>query len=162
MTEHSYSVSILLLLDLGSGLTAYDLSKVLGRFDRRVSNGTIVPVMNKFIELGYVTFRMEGRRKVYTITPSGKKYVASVRKIREGLKRSTLAGILGRNAVYLGLLASVDDMEVLERMLSHVDEGLTRFLGAAFRLEKEGNEEKVSEINRRLRLLAEEYAWANL
>lgn len=156
MTEHGYSVSILLLLDLGSGLTAYDLSKVLGRFDKRVSNGTIVPVMNKLIELGYVSFRQEGRRKVYRISSSGKRYVASVRKIREGLKRSALTGILGRNAVYLDLLASVDDMAVLERTLARVDEGLTRFLGTAFRLEKEGNGEKVSELNQRLRMLAEE------
>lgn len=157
MEARGYSVSILFLLDLGSGLTVYDLSKLLGKFDRRVSNGTLIPIMNRLMDLDYVTFRKSGRKKIYSLTPGGKRYVRSVRNIREGLKRNALAGILGSNAVYLDLLASVDDMNALEQALEHIGDGLMQFLGAAFRLEKEGAGGKVAEMNTRLMRLAEDF-----
>ncbi len=157
MSAHNYSINILLLLDLGRGLSVYDLSKILGRFDKRVSNGTIIPVMNKLMELNYVTFRKTGRRKVYRLTASGKRYVTSVKKIREGLKRNALTTILGSNAVYLDLLASVDDISALESVLERMGEGLMTLLGTAFSLEKEGNDERLDELNDKLRKLLEDF-----
>ncbi len=158
MPARNYPLNILMLLGLGKGLSVYDLSKILGRFDRRVSNGTIVPVMNRLMELDYVSFSVSGRRKVYRLTKSGKRYVASVKKIREGLKKNAMASILGDNAVYLDLLASVDDMNTLERVLDLTGDAMTRFLGAAFRLQKEGKTGKVAELNEELKKLVEEFS----
>ena len=73
MASHNYSISVMLLLDLGKGLTVYDLSKLLGRFDTKVSNGTIIPLMNRLMELEYVKFTKSGRRKVYRLTAKEKK-----------------------------------------------------------------------------------------
>lgn len=157
MASGNYSISVLLLLDLGRGLTVYDLSKLLGRFDTRVSNGTIIPLMNRLMELEYVTFRKSGRRKVYRLTSKGKKYVASVKKIREGLKRNALATILGTNAVHLDLLANVDDMNTLEQVLDALGGGMMKLLGTAFRLEKEGNRKRLMELDFSLKKLLEAY-----
>lgn len=158
MAEHSYSLNILFMLELGKGLTVYDLSKILGRFDRRVSNGTLIPVMNRLMEMEYVTFRQEGRRKIYRLTARGRKYVDSVRRIRQGIKKNALTTILGRNAVYLDLLASVDEINTLEKVLEQVGEGMTAFLGAAFSLEKDGDRKRLLELERKLRKLTEEYS----
>ncbi len=157
MASHNYSISVLLLLDLGKGLTVYDLSKLLGRFDTRVSNGTIIPLMNRLMELEYVKFTKSGRRKIYRLTARGKKYVASVKKIREGIKRNALTTILGTNAVYLDLLANVDDISTLEQVLERIGGGMMKLLGTAFRLEKEGNTKKLAELDSSLRKLLEAY-----
>lgn len=157
MSSRNHSINILFLLSLGRGLTVYDLSKLLGSSGRKVSNGALIPILLKLTDLGYVSHRQEGRRKIYSLTAKGRKYVASVRKIRERLKENALSMIVSGNAVQLGLLKSVDDMSVLESVLDRTGEGILRFLAAAFRLEKNGEEGRARELTEALMRLLEDY-----
>jgi DNA-binding PadR family transcriptional regulator len=93
--------------------SGYDLMSALAVHGAKQSPGYIYPLLHDLKERGYVSVHAEGRRKLYSITPKGKRLLATLEQNKEEMLRNTLrtlAPIVEREELdqYMRFRAKID------------------------------------------------------
>ncbi len=76
-------LSFLILHEIGrKALCGDDLAKKIGRRKGgKLTPGTIYPALKELRELGLISYEQFGRKKVYTLTPEGRKELKKLYKL---------------------------------------------------------------------------------
>jgi DNA-binding PadR family transcriptional regulator len=87
------SLSLFVLHTLASGpQTGYSLVKAIERSTgQKPSFGSIYPILEKLTHEGILAMKVDGRKKVYTLTPKGKRSAADLKTRHEELLGQMIA-----------------------------------------------------------------------
>ncbi len=150
MINRDYATRVLMALSF-KDLCGYQLSKFIATKNERISNGTLKPVLDHLLSNGFVTFSISGRRKVYSLTDKGEKYVQEVRSIRNELKRRVFVDSMNENALFLDFLSNLDDATVFRELLEYLGDEIMSIVRAGFIMKKNGALENLAELKKMLR-----------
>ncbi len=79
-------IKLIVLEELSKkSLSGYDLMKSIGEIGKKPSPGYIYPMLNDLKKKGFVSVKSDERRKVYSITQSGKKFLRSLKIKRKSM-----------------------------------------------------------------------------
>ncbi len=118
----------LTLMERDGPLHGYGLSEEISRRTGgtwRPGPGSVYPSLQKLVELGFAHPRTSGRRREYTITPSGRALLRRVR-LRGGLAGRSRPDL---SPLWAEVLGSSDVGEFLLRRLHHTLDALEAQLG---------------------------------
>jgi len=68
-------------------LSGYDLMKHIECFEKKPSPGYVYPLLKDLKEKGFISFKKDKRKKVYSITPKGKRLLVNLQKNREEMMK---------------------------------------------------------------------------
>ncbi len=155
MINRDYATRVLFALSF-EDLCGYQISKHISAKDERISNGTITPILKHLLDKGMITFTVSGRKKVYTITQKGLKYVHEVRSLRNTLKKKLFVESLNENAIFLDFLSNLDDIAIFREFLEYIgDEAMSIFI-SGFQMQKNGDRKSLQELKELLRKISTE------
>ncbi len=86
-------VRIVFILSKGER-NSYQLSKMLSTLDRRMSSGTLFPILRDLQNDGLIAMREYNGKKLYSLTEKGKRYVDSLEKLRDNLRKKIMESYL--------------------------------------------------------------------
>lgn len=155
MINRDYATRVLFALNF-KDLCGYQMSKYIASKGERISNGTLKPVLDHLLENKFVTYSFNGRRKVYSLTEKGEKYVSEVRFIRNELKRRVLVDSMDENSIFLDFLSNLDDATVFRELLEFLGDEIMSIVRSGFMLKKNGDTSSLSELKNKLAKIAEE------
>ena len=147
MVNRDYATRVLFALSF-KDLCGYQLSKYISAKGERISNGTIAPVLRHLSENGMVISSVSGRKKVYSITDKGQRYVDEVRSIRNTLKKRIFVDSLNENAIFLDFLSNLDDATLLRELLEFIGDEIMSLVIAGFQMKKRNEEDSLQELKR--------------
>ncbi|SMD30308.1 PadR family transcriptional regulator [Picrophilus oshimae] len=132
-----YQLRILYYLSL-QDMTGYSLSKLLinESTGRNISNGTLIPALNKLISMGLIEFEINGRKKVYKITERGREYIENLKSLSLEIKSNVIKNSLSEDAPFLEVLSSRDDFYILKDVVDNHIDIIINIIRIIFRLKK--------------------------
>lgn len=157
MINRDYATRVLFALSF-KGLCGYQLSKYIAIKGERISNGTLKPVLDHLLLNDFVSFSINGRRKVYALTEKGEKYVDELRSIRNEFQRRVLVESMDEHAIFLDFLSNLDDATVFRELLEYLGDEIMSIVRNGFLLKKQGEIEKLGMLKDRLGQLDVEVA----
>lgn len=137
-------------------LSGYDLCAILElETGARPSYGSIYPLLERMAAAGLVTSRQEGRRKVYSLTPAGKRLLAARRRQCSALIDSELPRIKRLMSLMEidpePMLAIISRAKEGRPPLGAISHNMFLFRDTVFRMVQDGRAERhAKEINRML------------
>lgn len=152
MINRDYATRVLFALSF-KDLCGYQLSKYIATKTERISNGTLKPVLDHLLLNDFVTFSMSGRRKVYSLTRKGEKYVQELKSIRNEFKRRVLVDSMDENAIFLDFLSNLDDATIFRELLEYLGDEIMSIMRTGFHLKKNGDLERLSDLKEMLKKL---------
>ncbi len=157
MINRDYATKVLFALSF-KDLCGYQLSKYIATKGERISNGTLKPVLDHLLLNDFVSFSINGRRKVYSLTEKGEKYVEEIRSIRNEIKRRVLVDSMDEHAIFLDFLSNLDDAPKFRELLEYLGDEIMSILKYGFLLKKEGEIKKLDRLKDSLSQLDGEVA----
>lgn len=154
MINRDYATRVLFALSF-KDLCGYQLSKYIAIKGERISNGTLKPVLDHLLLNDFVSFSISGRRKVYSLTEKGEKYVDEIRSIRNEFQKRVLVESMDEHAIFLDFLSNLEDAPVFRELLEYLGDEIMSIVKGGFLLKKEGNNEKLAQLKDSLKELEE-------
>ena len=153
---------VMILFTLSRGKKSlYELSKILSTDGRKKSSGTLVPIMRKLEEEGYVSKETSGRIRYYSLTEKGKKHVGKLKRLSGEIRKGFLKAFLRQEILITEtrkreLLLSSDFVKRLEIIYDMLGDELTELISVIFNMALKEDYESIEEPKVKLRALVEE------
>jgi DNA-binding PadR family transcriptional regulator len=153
---------VMILFTLSRGKKSlYELSKILSTDGRKKSSGTLVPIMRKLEEEGYVSKETSGRIRYYSLTEKGKKHVGKLKRLSGEIRKGFLKAFLRQEILITEtrkreLLLSSDFVKRLEIIYDMLGDELTELISVIFNMALKEDYESIEETKVKLRALVEE------
>lgn len=153
---------VMILFTLSRGKKSlYELSKILSTDGRKKSSGTLVPIMRKLEEEGYVSKETSGRIRYYSLTEKGKKHVGKLKRLSGEIRKGFLKAFLRQEILITEtrkreLLLSSDFVKRLEIIYDMLGDELTELISVIFNMALKEDYERIEETKVKLRALVEE------
>ena len=153
-------VKIIFILSKGDR-NSYQLSKMLSAQDRRMSSGTLFPILRDLEKEGFVVVKRNNGKKFYSLTEKGKNYVAALENLRDNLRKKLMEAYL-RDHI---LIYERDDYSLLlsKNFVNHISElsdiignELTGLLSLLIALISKGDRDAVLRIREKIIDIMEE------
>ncbi len=146
-----YQLRILYYLSF-QDMTGYSLSKLLinESTGKNISNGTLIPALNKLISLGLIKFEINGRKKIYKLTEKGKEYIENMKSLSLEIKANVVKNSLSEDAPFLEVLSSRDDFYILKDVVNDNIDIIINIIRIIFRLRKKNipDDDFIKSINK--------------
>ncbi len=155
MINRDYATRVLIALSF-KDLCGYQLSKYISAKNERISNGTLKPVLDHLLANNFVTYSLNGRRKVFSLTEKGDKYVHEVRSIRNELKRRVFVDSMNENSLYLDFLSNLEDATIFRELLDYLGDEIMSIVRSGFLMKKDGDKESLQVLKQKLKSLEQE------
>ncbi len=155
MVNRDYATRVLFALSF-KDLCGYQITKYISTKDERISNGTVAPVLKHLVENGLVFSSVSGRRKMYSLTEKGQRYVDEVRSIRNTLKKKIFVDSLNENVIFLDFLSNLDDATLFRELLEDIGDEIMTIVIAGFQMKKGKDTQSLGELKDRLMKLGKE------
>ena len=155
MVNRDYASRVLFALSF-KDLCGYQITKYISAKGERISNGTVAPVLKHLLDNGMVTASITGRKKVYSLTEKGQRYVDEVRSIRNTLKKRIFVESLNENAIFLDFLSNLDDATIFRELLEYIGDEIMALVIAGFRMKKDNDEASLALLRESLLKLSKE------
>lgn len=155
MVNRDYATRVLFALSF-KDLCGYQISKHISARDERISNGTINPVLKHLQDNDMITSSISGRKRIYTITEKGLRYVDEVRSIRNALKKRIFVDSLNENAIFLDFMSNLDDATLFRELLEYIGDEVMSIVIAGFQMKKRSDETSLQELKGLLKELSVE------
>ena len=155
MVNRDYATRVLFALSF-QDLCGYQISKYISTKEERISSGTIQPVLRHLLEKDLVSYSVKGRRKVYSLTQDGQRYVAEIRSIRETLKKRIFVDSLNENALFMDFLSNLDDAKYLRDLLEYIGDEIMSIVRAGFLMQKNNETGSLEYLKDTLKEISEE------
>lgn len=152
MVNRDYATRILFALSF-KDLCGYQISKHISSKEERISNGTIAPVLKHLLEKDMVVYTESGRKKIYSLTETGQRYVDEVRSIRNTIKKRIFVDSLNENALFLDFLSNLDDATIFRELLEFIGDEVMSIVISGFQMKKKGDQESLEHLRHLLRNL---------
>lgn len=143
----SNRIMILFILSRGKrGL--YELSKMLSNDGKRISSGTLVPIMRGLEKDDYVSQEVVGRVRYYLLAPNGRTYIRNLKRLRSEIKKRFLKGFIRNEIVltdFMGdeALLSQEFVDKIEKIYDITGNDLVDLISTIFKHAMLGNYEVV-------------------
>ena len=153
---------VMILFTLSRGKKSlYELSKILSTDGRKKSSGTLVPIMRKLEEEGYVSKETSGRIRYYSLTEKGKKHVGKLKRLSGEIRKGFLRAFLRQEILITEtrkreLLLSSDFVKRLEIIYDMLGGELTELISVIFNMALKEDYESIEETKVKLSALVEE------
>ena len=153
---------VMILFTLSRGKKSlYELSKILSTDGRKKSSGTLVPIMRKLEEEGYVSKETSGRIRYYSLTEKGKKHVGKLKRLSGEIRKGFLKAFLRQEILITEtrkreLLLSSDFVKRLEIIYDMLGDELTELISVIFNMALKEDYERIEETKVKLMALVEE------
>ncbi len=157
MINRDYATRVLFALSF-KDLCGYQLSKYIATKGERISNGTLKPVLDHLLLNDFVSFTISGRRKVFSLTEKGEKYVDELRSIRNEFQRRVLVESMDEHAIFLDFLSNLDDATIFRELLEYLGDEIMSIVKSGFLLKKSGDTEMLDRLKDELGQLEGEVA----
>ncbi|MEM0134441.1 MAG: PadR family transcriptional regulator [Thermoplasmatales archaeon] len=157
---------IMILFTLSRGKKSlYELSKLLSSNGRKKSSGTLVPIMKKLEEEGYVSKEKSGRIRYYSLTVMGRKHVGKLKRLSGEIRRGFLTAFLRQEILVSEtrkreLLLSPDFVRKIEIIYEQLGDELIELISQIFNMAIEGDYKKINETKRKLQRMLGEVRYA--
>lgn len=125
-------IKVIFILSRGDR-NAYQLSKMLSTQEKRLSSGTLFPVLRELENKGFIFMKMENGRKLYSLTEKGKEYVNTLENLRESLRKKLMESYLRDHIVFYeeddySLLLSKEFVNSISELNDIMGEEITNLL----------------------------------
>ncbi len=153
---------VMILFTLSRGKKSlYELSKILSTDGRKKSSGTLVPIMRKLEDEGYVLKETSGRIRYYSLTGKGKKHVGKLKRLSGEIRKGFLKAFMRQEILITEtrkreLLLSPDFVKRLEITYEMLGEELTELISVIFNMALKEDYEGIEETKAKLRTVIEE------
>ncbi len=147
----------MVLLTLSRGKKSlYELSKILSTDGRKKSSGTLLPIMRRLEKEGYVKKDRSGRIRYYSLTESGRKHTARLRKLSGQIRRTFLKSFMKQEVLMSEtkkgeLLLSPEFVERLEVVYETLGEELTELISLIMKVTIKGDVDCIERTKDKLR-----------
>lgn len=155
MVNRDYATRILFALSF-KDLCGYQITKYISTKEERISNGTVAPVLRHLLENGLVISSVSGRKKVYSLTEKGQRYVDEVRSIRNTLKKKIFVDSLNENAIFLDFFSNLNDATLFRELLEDIGDEIMTIVIAGFQMKKGKDTQSLGELKNSLMKLGKE------
>ncbi|WP_297215321.1 PadR family transcriptional regulator [Thermoplasma sp.] len=145
-----YAVKALILLSK-KPYTLYQMSKEISN-EGPVSHGTLMPMIRKLLQQGFIKFETSGREKIYTLTEKGVKFVESLSEIEQQLKQNLISRAMGDAFFYLNLLSKDDTSAALNSAISIMLPAIIAEVEYAFKMIMKGRMDEIERIANEIRM----------
>ncbi len=144
---NEYSLRILYILNLKE-MTGYGLSRKLynSATGKNISNGALIPVLNRLINNNFITFNVRDGKKYYSLTDKGKKYIENVLDLNDEVRDQAIFDAINREFPYINVFTDIDDYNVLKELIREIGHPIIEIIRQSFYLRKKGNEEEIDHI----------------
>ncbi|MEM0141611.1 MAG: winged helix-turn-helix domain-containing protein [Thermoplasmatales archaeon] len=153
---------IVLFLLSNRKITLYELSALLGRDGKRMSSGTLLPIMRKLEEAGYVVHNAEGRHIYYSLSEEGVLHLEEIRSFMEDVKQNFVRSFIRDQLIVnqsgdLGPILDQKFLQRVENLYQAIGNDLVDFISAVFLCAAKGNEtmlfakEKIRDVTEEIR-----------
>ncbi|MEM0139093.1 MAG: PadR family transcriptional regulator [Ferroplasma sp.] len=148
---NDYSLRILYMLKF-SDITGYGLSKQLSNSatGKNISNGALIPVLNRLLSENFITFNMRDGKKFYSLTDKGKQFVDNVLDLNEEVRDQAICDAIDREFPYINVFTDIQDYNVLKNLIREIGHPVIEIIRQAFYLRKNGNEKAISDIKKKM------------
>ncbi|MCL6002945.1 MAG: PadR family transcriptional regulator [Candidatus Thermoplasmatota archaeon] len=131
-------VAILFTLSRGKR-SLYELSKILATDGRKKSSGTLLPIMRKLEEEGYVSKETAGRIRYYSLTERGKKHVGKLKSLSGEIRKGFLRAFMRQEILITEtrkreLLLSPDFVKRLQMTYEMLGDELIELISVIFNM----------------------------
>lgn len=108
-------------------LTGYSFMRDCRERGIKVSSGTIYPHLKELEEMGVITHKQDGKRKVYTTTEKGKEWI---KKMSLNDTPEILQGSLSRfyNVMTVTVWNDIESLYKLKSSLEHFEKSLNEYI----------------------------------
>ncbi|MGC8561999.1 MAG: helix-turn-helix transcriptional regulator [Thermoplasmata archaeon] len=150
---------MMVLFTLSTGKKSlYQLSKLLSSDGRNKSSGTLVPIMRKLEEEGYVSKESSGRVRYYALTSKGRKHVGKLKRLSGEIRKGFLTAFLRQEMLISEtksreLLLSPDFVKRLEIIYEKIGDELIELITEIFNMAFEEDYERISQTKKKLKTL---------
>ncbi len=153
-------VKILFILSKGER-NSYQLSKMLSAQDRRMSSGTLFPILRDLEIDGFIMIKNNGGRKMYSLTQKGKNYVDTLENLRDSLRKKLMESYLRDHILIYekddySLLLSKDFVNNISELSDIIGDEVTGLLSLLISLISNGNKDAVLRIKEKIIDIMEE------
>ncbi|MGC8546524.1 MAG: PadR family transcriptional regulator [Thermoplasmata archaeon] len=153
-------VKIIFILSKGDR-NSYQLSKMLSAQDRRMSSGTLFPILRDLENEGFVVVKRNNGRKFYSLTEKGKNYVAALENLRDNLRKKLMEAYLRDHILIYerddySLLLSKDFVNHISELSDIIGNELTGLLSLLITLISKGDRDAVLRIREKIIDMMEE------
>ncbi len=155
MVNRDYATRVLFALSF-KDLCGYQITKYISTKEERISNGTVAPVLRHLLENGLVISSVSGRKKVYSLTEKGQRYVDEVRSIRNTLKKKIFVDSLNENAIFLDFFSNLNDATLFRELLEDIGDEIMTIVIAGFQMKKGKDTQSLGELKNSLMKLGKE------
>lgn len=155
MANRDYANRVLFALSFRD-LCGYELSKYISTRGERISNGTLNPVLTQLVDRDLISFRADSKKKIYSLTESGLKYVDEIRAIRNELRKRIFVDSIDENALFFDFLGNLDDAKILRELLEYIGDEIMSIVRLGFLLRKSEQMGHLSDLRKGLINLGKE------
>jgi len=153
-------VKIIFILSKGDR-NSYQLSKMLSAQDRRMSSGTLFPILRDLEKEGFVVVKRNNGKKFYSLTEKGKNYVAALENLRDNLRKKLMEAYLRDHILIYerddySLLLSKDFVNHISELSDIIGNELTGLLSLLIALISKGDRDAVLRIREKIIDIMEE------
>jgi len=153
-------VRIIFILSRGDR-NSYQLSKILSTHDRRMSSGTLFPILRDLEKDGFVIVKRNNGRKLYSLTEKGKNYVNTLENLRDNLRKKLMESYLRDHILIYerddySLLLSKDFVNNISELSDIIGNEVTDLLSLLITLISRGDRDAVLRIKEELKDIMEE------
>ncbi|MGC8655950.1 MAG: PadR family transcriptional regulator [Thermoplasmata archaeon] len=153
-------IKIIFILSKGDR-NSYQLSKMLSAQDRRMSSGTLFPILRDLENEGFVVVNRNNGRKFYSLTEKGKNYVAALENLRDNLRKKLMEAYLRDHILIYerddySLLLSKDFVNHISELSDIIGNELTGLLSLLITLISKGDRDAVLRIREKIIDMMEE------
>ncbi len=159
MTSH-YRIPIIHILRNGKR-SLYELSKLLAFDGKRMSNGTLVPILREMEAEGLITQEADGRKKYYHLTEKGVELHLSLEKVKKSLSAHLMNAsvryeLMDRSEETSAFWTRPDFLGSVEKAQRILGEDWAALIVYIIRLATDGDDEGLIKLKRGIRELLEE------
>lgn len=152
-------IKIIFILSKGD-LNSYQLSKILSTSDRRMSSGTLFPILKDLENEGFIFMRIEGGKKLYSLTEKGKQYVDTLENLRETFRSKMMESYLRNHIVFYdrddySILLSKEFVNSISELSDTVGEEIADLFTLLLNKIAKGDREAVLKIRDEIRKIVE-------
>lgn len=159
MLNRDYANRVLFALSFRD-LCGYELSKYIATKNERISNGTLNPLLTQLNYRGLISFKMDRRKKVYSLTEAGERYVEEIRAIRSELRKRVFVDSIDENSLFFDFLSNLEDAKILRELLDFLGDEMMSIVKLGFLIKKNGDSVHLDTLKLKLSELEREVeAW---
>ena len=124
---------LLVLMELKKGeKSGYDLIKQLSSvLESGPSPGQIYPLLHDIESRGLVKVRQDGRKKLYSITPTGKNFLSGLSK-----KQDNMLGVVAKHLEEIADTKEMEQFYSIHKSMEGMKEKMTRDMDVMWRLNR--------------------------